>query len=100
MGKILDPIEEVLDLEKLGKEFPSKPIIKELLYYRYDDHAGEPAIRVVVVLDEATPESDRRGKNLLKIEYAIRTAISEAGIMEFPYFNFRKKSEIKKFGMP
>jgi hypothetical protein len=85
-------LQSVLDLERLA--LPKRPRVVEIRAKPYVDSLGDRELAVIVVLDEQTKPNERTWKRLQPINDAIRKALTDAGETRFPYFTFRKRSEL------
>jgi len=83
---------DALDLKKLPVP-PGMQILK-IDAEDYTDWAGDPALRVSVLLDESTDVEKVRGAAVTKFQLAIYDNLQKYGIMLFPYFSFAKPSEL------
>ena len=83
-------IHDALDLKKLPVP-PAMHILK-IEAEDYTDWDGDPALRVNVLLDEATKVEKITG--LGKFKLAVYDNLLKYGINLFPYFRFAKPSEL------
>lgn len=83
---------QALDLKKL--KLPQYPVIERIEAKPYTDSAGEPSLRILVVLDEATDISKVSGEAVGELKAAIRESLQEHGSNVFPYIFLAKPSEL------
>src|SRR2546421_7318783 len=83
---------EALDLKSLSFP-PSLPVIR-LEVEDYTDWDGDPALRVLVVLDESVDEEQVSGEDAGDLKFAIRESLRKHGITLFPYIFLAKPSEL------
>lgn len=72
---------------------PASPKVVRFEVDRYIDSTDEEALEVWAILDESEPEDLRRWEHLEPLEAAIREALIEGGVDEFPYVQFVTPSE-------
>jgi hypothetical protein len=89
-------IQSVLD--SVQRSLPAFPRTVGLQFDVGTDTAGDPAVYVVVLLDESTREEDWTNENLEPIAQMIRHAIRSAGVGRWPYVRYSKPSELKAAG--
>jgi hypothetical protein len=85
---------EALDLNRL--RLPASPQVTRLEAEHYTDSSGEPALRILVVLDESTDIDHLSGADVGELKFAIRESLREHGITGFPYIFLAKDSELKE----
>lgn len=85
------PVEEILDLSNL--HLPPYPEVKVLDWYDYTDHAGDPALRITVVLADNPRDDEPRWRDLKPIHDQIAETLIANGIDLFPYFRYIKEKE-------
>ena len=87
-------------LDTARRSFPASPRVVDVKHQLGTDATGDNAVRVWVVLDDATPKAQLRHTNFQPIADQIRGAIRKA-LLEgtqfqlelLPYVYFRLKSE-------
>jgi hypothetical protein len=84
-------LKRALALRRL--KLPGRPRVERVEFTQIIDSIGDPALRVTVVLDEATSDEERQWARLAPIAEAVRRALAEAEIDLWPYIRFRKASE-------
>lgn len=89
-------IETVLRRDQLP--LPDRPKVLDIQFRRVLDSMGEPALYITVVLDDATPDEDRRWAMLKPIRDAVQDTIWNAGIDRYPYVSFATASELAEAG--
>ncbi len=60
----------------------------------YTDSTGEPALRILVTLDEAADVESLPGEAIGKLKSAIRDSLRRHGVTVFPYIFLAKPSEL------
>lgn len=83
---------EALDLNSLT--LPASPPVTRVEVEEYTDSSGEPALRVLVVLDEATDISKVSGEDVGELKFAIMESLQQHGVTLFPYIFLAKPSEL------
>lgn len=83
---------DALDLGSL--HLPPSPPVMRLEPEDYTDSAGEPSLRITVVLDEDTDISRVSGKDVGELKAVIRESLRNHGITVFPYIFLAKPSEL------
>ncbi len=83
---------EALDLKSLS--LPPNPSVVAVEAEDYTDSSGEPALRVLVTLDEATDIENFRGDDISTLKSAIRESLRRHGVTLFPYIFLAKPSEL------
>jgi hypothetical protein len=81
-----------LDLKTLS--LPPYPKVERVEVEDYVDSDGEPALRVLVVIDEATDIGKNLGREVGDLKRAIRLSLRAHGITLFPYIFLAKPSEL------
>jgi hypothetical protein len=84
----------ILDPKKLP--LPEKPVVTDIRVVPIQDHTGQDALEVWVIVDEATTRADRTVDNRRAIRRAIRDALLAAGIDLFPYLHLATWSELRE----
>ncbi len=84
-------LKKALALPKL--KLPGRPRVERVEFAQITDSIGDPALRITVVLDEATSDEEREWSRLAPVADAIRRALAAAEIDLWPYIRFRKVSE-------
>lgn len=88
---IAEKARRLLDLKTL--RLPAKPHVLELTVEDYVDWTGDDALRVDVVIDEATTDEEL-GEDTFRMKRAISACLLAEGIEEFPYIFIAKPSEL------
>jgi hypothetical protein len=83
---------EALDLKILS--LPASPVVLSVEAEDYTDSTGEPALRVLVTIDEATDIENFRGEDISQLKSAIRDSLRQHGVTVFPYISLAKPSEL------
>lgn len=83
---------EILNTDYL--EFPEDSHVIGIQYERYDDWSGDDAVRVFIIFDEATTDEERGWPAVYPLTEKIRRALYDAEIDTWPYFRYRKASEM------
>ena len=83
---------EALDLSRLSLP-PSPPVIA-VVPEDYTDSTGEPALRVLVTLDESADMENLPRGAIGKLKNAIRDSLRQSGVTLFPYIFLAKPSEL------
>lgn len=83
---------EALDLK--GLSLPPSPRVVSVEAEDYTDSSGEPALRVLVTLDEAADIENLSGEAIGKLKSAIRDSLRRHGVTVFPYIFLAKPSEL------
>ena len=90
------PVDEktrtALDIKRLL--LPADIAVTKLEAEDYTDSSGEPALRVLVVLDESVDVEKLTGEAIGNLKFAIRQSLRKNGINEFPYIFLAKPSEL------
>ena len=60
----------------------------------YTDSTGEPALRVLLVLDESVDVEHFSGQDVGELKWEIRESLRKHGITLFPYIFLAKQSEL------
>jgi hypothetical protein len=81
-----------LDLKTLT--LPPYPKVERVEVEDYVDSDGEPALRVLVVIDEATDIDKNLGREVGQLKDAIRDSLQSHGISLFAYIFLAKPSEL------
>jgi hypothetical protein len=84
---------EALDLKSL--HLPPSPPVLLLEAEDYTDSAGEPSLRILVVLDEKTDISHVSGEEVGELKSVIRESLRNHGVTVFPYIFLAKPSELQ-----
>lgn len=87
---------EVLDLDNLRPALPASIPVLDLDVEDYVDTTGEPSLRILLVIDEATDLENLSGKDVGELKAALRECLRTHGITEFAYFKIAKPSELKQ----
>ncbi len=85
---------DALDLQSL--HLPQSPSVTKLEAEDYTDSSGEPSLRILVVLDEATDISSVSGDAVGELKSVIRESLRNHGITVFPYIFLAKPSELQE----
>jgi hypothetical protein len=89
---VLDATRDALDLTKL--RLPKRPQVTRLEAEEYTDADGEPALRILAVIDEATDLDQVTGRDVVDLKDAIRDSLRRHGVVLFPYIFLAKPSEL------
>ncbi len=87
----MEPLEEILRSVSAG--LPPRPRVAQIHGYPFTDSIGDPALRIVVVLDEEFGREGPEWSQLKPIQQAIDRALRERGITDFPYIRFITTTE-------
>lgn len=85
-------IREALDLKRLS--LPATPPVAEVRVEDYTDSSGEPALRVLVVLEEDADVENLKGDAVRALKSAIHDSLRNHGVSGFPYIFLAKPSEL------
>lgn len=85
-------------LESVPASLPSHPKVVETRFELGTDEAGDPAVYVVVLLDDSTSDADWVSSKLEPIAQRVRAALHEAGIARWPYVRFARPSDYRAAG--
>ena len=83
---------EALDLKSLA--LPATPPVAEVRVEDYTDSSGEPALRVLVVLEEDADVENLQGGAVRALKSAIHDSLRNHGVPGFPYIFLAKPSEL------
>ncbi|MBI3821836.1 MAG: hypothetical protein HY289_04045 [Planctomycetes bacterium] len=83
---------KALDLKKL--RLPASPVVKKIEVEDYTDTSGEDALRVLVIIDEATDLDHINGRDVGDLRMTILKTLRKHGVTLFPYIFFAKPSEL------
>lgn len=83
---------EALDLK--GLTIPPSLRVTRVEVEDYTDSSGEPSLRLLVVLDEATDIKKVSGEDFGELKFAIRESLRKHGVTVFPYIFLAKPSEL------
>ena len=83
---------EALDLKTLSLP-PALPVA-EVKAEDYTDSSGEPALRVLVVLEEDADVENLQGDAVRALKSAIHDSLRNHGVSGFPYIFLAKPSEL------
>ena len=89
-----EDIREALELKNLS--LPARLPVLRLEAEEYTDSTGEPALRILAVLDESVDEEKLCGQDVGDLKFAIRKSLQERGITEFAYIFLAKESELEE----
>lgn len=84
-------IDEALRLEELT--LPESPKVVRLVWEPYEDWQGEAALRVWVLLSDATEDDEITGGAVSAIKSEIWRTIHDAGVDLFVYVRFARETE-------
>ena len=85
-------------LDRESFSLPTSPLVREIQVENYTDSSGEPALRVLVVLDEETDVENLGGSAVRTLKTAIQVGLQRHGLSGFPYIFLAKPSELDDFG--
>lgn len=91
---VSDAILDALDLSKL--RLPPSPRVIRLEVEDYEDADGEPALRILAVIDEATNLDEVKGRDVGDLKFAIHESLLQHGVTLFPYIFLAKPSELEE----
>lgn len=83
---------KALDLDSLS--LPPDPRVASVEVADYTDSTGEPALRVLVTLDETADIESLPSEAIGQLKSAIRASLRRHGITVFPYIFLAKPSEL------
>ena len=83
---------KALNLKKL--KLPSSIPVLRVEVEDYTDWDGDPALKVLVVLDESVDPEKVDGNEVSKLKMAMHDSLRKHGITLFPYIFFAKPSEL------
>jgi hypothetical protein len=81
-----------LDLKLL--KLPANPRVIRLDVEDYTDADGDPALRLLAVIDEDTDIDKMSGQDIGDLKMAIQDSLLERGITLFPYVFLAKPSDL------
>jgi hypothetical protein len=85
-------------LDSVQRSLPPIPRTVGMHFDVGTDEAGDPAVYVVVLLDEGTRDEDWTSEKLDPIAQTIRAALRAAGVSRWPYVRYSKPSELRAAG--
>lgn len=85
-------------LDGLPRSSPPSPTIVGTDFELGTDQADDPAVFIVVFLDERTKDKDWISTKLDPIADTIRNALREAGVERWVYVRFARPSDLKAAG--
>jgi hypothetical protein len=85
---------EALDLKNLS--LPATPRVLAVEAEDYTDSSGEPALRILVTLDESADVENLPGEAVGRLKSAIRENLRRHGVTVFPYIFLAKPSELSQ----
>ena len=92
---VLDRIvEQALSLPNLN--LPAIPPVRYIRWWHYVDSVGEPALRIVVVLDDRITRKQRHWNHLSLVSERIHDALLANGVDLFPYTRFITESRFQR----
>jgi len=83
---------DAVDLKSLSLP-PSLPVA-EVRVEDYTDSSGEPALRILVVLEEDADVENLKGDSVRALKSAIHDSLRNHGVSAFPYIFLAKPSEL------
>lgn len=89
----LQQAQSALEIRNLN--LPERPHVEDIEVTDYVDTSGEGALLIQVILSDDTKDEDITGDAIIGIKSAIRDALLDKGIHEFPYVVFAKRSELE-----
>ncbi len=81
------------ELDRRALCLPDRPKVDEIRWERYVDSLGDDALRVWIILDDATRAEELHGARA-PIRQAVRGALQGAGIDLFPYLRLVTHAEL------
>jgi hypothetical protein len=84
-----------LSLEALAPRLPERPRIDHIESYAFTDQVGDPAIQIIVVMEDPVTW-DTRWDDLKPIKEAVVAAVRETGDERFPYVRFVNADEVRQ----
>ena len=84
---------KALNLKKLRLS-PDLPV-RRLEVQDYTDSTGDPALRILAVVDESAEVNKNTGKAAIEFERSIMDSLQKHGIMLFPYVFYAKPSDLE-----
>jgi len=87
-----DKTRKALDIK--GLVFPASIKVSKVEAEDYTDWDGEPALRVLVTLDESVEVDKVSGQEVGDLKRAIRESLRKHGVALFPYIFLAKPSEL------
>jgi hypothetical protein len=85
-------------LDQVSSSLPANPHVVGTQFDLGTDGTGDPAVYVVVLLDDATKDEDWTSPKLEPIADRFREELRAAGIDRWPYVRFAKPSDLKAAG--
>ncbi len=89
---ITEATRKALDLSQL--DLPPSPKILRLEVEDFTGTEGEPALRVLAVIDEDTQIEQVQGRDIMSLKRAIYDSLLAHGVELFPYVFIAKPSEL------
>ena len=90
-------IHEALDLSKL--KLPASPRVVSLEVEEYEDADGEPALRVLAVIDESTVINRESARGVSELNLAIIDSLRQHGVTLFPYVFIAKPRSLSEYSV-
>lgn len=75
---------------------PPQPSVVDIESWEDTDSLGDRALRVLVVLDPATPDSQRGWRELEPIRRVIEAVLEREHYEHYPYFRFLTRDELER----
>ncbi|MBM3953700.1 MAG: hypothetical protein FJ309_03610 [Planctomycetes bacterium] len=89
---VIDATRIALNLDMLA--LPASLRVKRLEVQEYTDTDGEPALRILAVIDDAVDVEHVSGGDVSNMKSAIRESLRRGGIRQFAYVFIAKQSEL------
>lgn len=87
-------IDEALNLDELN--LPPKPRVLRVFWQPYVDWQGEESLKVWVILDDATTDSELTGEWSQTLQSRIHNRLRDRGITQFAYISVAGESEYRE----
>lgn len=94
MAQVDQTIDEALRLEDLN--LPARPRVLRIFWQPYVDWQGEDSLKVWVILDDATDDSELTGEWSQILKSGIHDRLRERGITQFAYISVARESEYRE----
>ncbi|MBI2303091.1 MAG: hypothetical protein HYU66_29640 [Armatimonadetes bacterium] len=90
----MDRVELTGIVSEACRQLPDHLEPAEVDGYEYVDSMGEPALRIILVFDCETLDSDATIQQLVAVSDRIGAILADRGVRLFPYFSFYTKKEL------